>query len=64
MSEEKMTNSPNAERIDSAKFGLEKERLSDKKLFRIAAELQDLLTRRRSRNRRITASANLTHYVE
>jgi hypothetical protein len=64
MSAEKMIHSTNAEQIDDAKFGSAKVRLSDKQLFRIAAELQELLTRRKSRNRRIAASANLTHYVE
>jgi homogentisate 1,2-dioxygenase len=65
MSEEKRINSTNyAEQIDGAKFKAPKERLSSKRLFRIAAELQELLTERRSRNKRITASANLTHYVE
>jgi hypothetical protein len=65
MNEEKTINSTNyAEQIDGAKFKSPEERLSSKRLFRIAAELQELLTKRRSRNRRIAASANLTHYVE
>ena len=63
MSEEKSINATNyAEQIHGAK-ALE-ERLSSKRLFRIAAELQELLTKRRSRNKRIASSANLTHYVE
>jgi hypothetical protein len=33
-------------------------------LFRLAAELQDLVTTRKVRNRRIATPANLTHYVE
>ena len=65
MSEEKRTNSTNyAEQIQGAKFKAAEEPLSSKRLFRIAAELQELLTKRRSRNKRIVASANLTHYVE
>ena len=65
MSEEKRINSTGyGEQIHGAKFKPPKERLSSKRLFRIAAELQELLTKRRSRNRRIVASANLTHYVE
>jgi hypothetical protein len=53
-----------AEQIRGAKFELAEERLSSKQLFRIAAELQEFLTKRRSRPRRIASSANLTHYVE
>jgi hypothetical protein len=65
MSEEKRINSTNyAEQIQGAKFKAPEERLSSKRLFRIAAELQELLTKRRSRNKRVAASANLTHYVE
>ena len=65
MSEEKIINSTNyAERIQGAKFKPPEERLSTKRLFRIAAELQELVTKRRSRKRRIAASGNLTHYVE
>jgi hypothetical protein len=65
MSEEKTINSTNyAEQIQGAKFKAPEERLSSKRLFRIAAELQELLTKRRSRNKRVAASAILTHYVE
>ena len=65
MTEEKSIGSTNyAEQFHGAKFKPPEERLSSKRLFRIAAELQELLTKRRSRNRRIAASANLTHYVE
>ena len=65
MSEEKIINTTNyAERIRGAKLKPAEERLSSKRLFRIAAELQELVTKRRSRNRRIAASGNLTHYVE
>ena len=65
MSEEKRINSTKyAEQIQGAKFKAAEEPLSSKQLFRIAAELQEFLTKRRFRNRRIGISANLTHYVE
>jgi len=65
MSEEKRIDAIDfAEQIHGAKFKPPEERLSSKRLFRIAAELQEVLSKRRSRNRRIAASANLTHYVE
>ena len=65
MSEEKSFDSTNyAKQIHGAKYRPREEQLSSKRLFRIAAELQELLTKRRSRNRQIAASANLTHYVE
>ena len=65
MSEEKTINSTNyTDQIHGAKFKAPEERLSSKRLFRIAAELQELLTKRRSRNKRVAASVNLTHYVE
>jgi hypothetical protein len=53
-----------AEQIHGAKFELAEKRLSTKQLFRIAAELQEFLTNRRSRHRRTASGANLTHYVE
>ena len=65
MSEEKRIDFTNyAEQIPGAKFKAPEERLSSKRLFRIAAELQELVTKRRSLNKRIVTSANLTHYVE
>jgi len=65
MSEEKRINSTDyAEQIHGGNFKPVEEPLSSKRLFRIAAELQELLTKRRSRKRRIAASVNLTHYVE
>jgi hypothetical protein len=65
MSEEKRIDSLDfAEQIQDTKFKPLEERLSSKRLFRIAAELQEFLSKRRSRYRRIAASANLTHYVE
>ena len=65
MSEEKRINSTKyAEQIQGAKSKATGEPLSSKQLFRIAAELQEFLTRRRFRSRRIGISASLTHYVE
>jgi len=65
MNEEKTINSTNyAGQIHGANFKSPEERLSSKRLFRIAAELQELVTKRRSRNRRIAAPGNLTHYIE
>ncbi len=65
MNEEKRINSTNyAELTHGVEFKPAEESLSSKQLFRIAAELQEFLTRRRPRNTRIAASANLTHYVE
>jgi hypothetical protein len=65
MNEEKRINSTiYAEQMRGARFKSPDKRLSSKRLFRIAAELQELLSERRSRNRRIAASASLTHYVE
>ena len=63
MNEEKTINSTNyAGQIHGANFNSPEERLSSKRLFRIAAELQELVTKR-SRNRRIAAPANLAHYA-
>jgi len=53
-----------AEQIHETGSEKTEERLSSKRLFRLAAELQDLVTTRRARNRRIATPANLTHYVE
>ena len=53
-----------AEQIHETGSGKPEKRLSSKSLFRLAAELQDLVTARRARNRRIATPANLTHYVE
>ena len=53
-----------AEQIHGAKFELAEKRLSTKQLFRIAAELQEFLIKRRAQHRRRAFSANLTHYVE
>ena len=65
MNEEKRINYlKDAGQIPGAQFKPVEEPLSSKQLFRIAAELQEFLTRRRSRSRRIAASENLTHYVE
>jgi hypothetical protein len=65
MSEEKRINSTKyAEQIQDAKSKAAAETLSSKRLFRIAAELQEFLTKRRVRSRRIGLSTNLTHYVE
>ena len=63
MSEENRIKSKEyADQIRGAKFEPAEERLSSKQLFRIAAELQELLTKRRSRPRRSASSANLTRY--
>ena len=63
MSEEnRIKSTAYAEQIRGAKFEPAEERLSSKQLFRIAAELQEFLTKRRSRRRRNAASANLTRY--
>jgi hypothetical protein len=65
MNEETRTNSTEyAEQIHDTESEKTEERLSSKRLFRLAAELQDLVTARRARNRRIPTPANLTHYVE
>lgn len=65
MSEEKRINfTKDAEQIQGTKSKAAGEPLSSKQLFRIAAELQELLTKRRFTSRRIGISANLTHYVE
>jgi hypothetical protein len=65
MREEKRINSTNfAEQIHGAKFKAAEEPLSSKQLFRIAAELQEFLSKRRSQKRRNAVSADLTHYVE
>ena len=65
MSEEIRSNSTEyAEQKHDAGSEKPEERLSSKRLFRLAAELQDLVTTRRARNRRIPTPANLTHYVE
>ena len=53
-----------AEQIHDAGFERAPEPLSSKRLFRLAAELQDLVTTRRAKNKRMAASAILTHYVE
>jgi hypothetical protein len=65
MNEEKRINYPeDAEQVRGGHSTRADKPLSSKQLFRIAAELQELLTKRRSQNRRFAASANLTHYVE
>ena len=65
MSEENRIKSTQyAEQIRGPKFELAEERLSSKRLFRIAAELQEFLIKRRAQHRRRAFSANLTHYVE
>jgi hypothetical protein len=65
MNEETRSNSTEfAEQIHDTGSDKTAERLSSKRLFRLAAELQDLVTTRRARNRRIPTPANLTHYVE
>jgi hypothetical protein len=65
MSEKTRTDSTEyAEQIQDAGFERAQEPLSSKRLFRLAAELQDLLTTRRARNKRMAAAASLTHYVE
>ena len=65
MSEENRIKSTEyAEQIRGPKFELAEERLSSKQLFRIAAELQEFLIKRRTRHKRRASSANLTHYVE
>ena len=65
MSQEyRIKSTEHAEQIRGPKFELAEERLSSKRLFRLAAELQEFLIKRRARHRRRTFSANLTHYVE
>jgi hypothetical protein len=63
MREEKRINSTNFAG-HGAKFRAAEEPLSSKQLFRIAAELQELLSKRRSQKRRSAVLGNLTHYVE
>jgi len=53
-----------AEQIHDPGSERAQEPLSSKRLFRLAAELQDLVTTRKARNKRMVAAANLTHYVE
>ena len=65
MREEKRINSTNfVGEIHAAQFKAAEEPLSSKQLFRIAAELQELLSKRRYQKRRYAVSENLTHYVE
>ncbi len=65
MSEEKIIDSrKHADQVQGVRSKPAGEPLSSKQLFRIAAELQEYLTRQRFRNRRIRASVSLTHYVE
>ena len=66
MNEETRSNTKeySEQQIHDAEFERAEEQLSSKRLFRLAAELQDLVTTRRAATRRVTAPPNLTHYVE
>jgi hypothetical protein len=65
MNEENRINElKDAGRVHGARFKPVEEPLSSKQLFRIAAELQEFLIKRKPQTRRIVASASLTHYVE